>query len=442
MKKTETQNIEFKPNWRDEYLKVLAAFANTDGGTLIVGVDDNHNPIGVRNAKKLLEDIPNKVKDRLGIIPSVEIKKEKGKEVIYIAVNPSSVPISFNGRYFVRSGSTNLELSGKELSNFLMKKSGKTWDELPEERATLDDINEKTIEEFKEYARDRMPAIARESNYKTILEKLGVIESGKIKRAAVLLFGKTPQRFYPQAQLKIGKFLTETELKSTDIVEGNLFEQLRNSLDILKTKYLMSNVKFEGMHRRDVLEYPYDALREAIINAMIHRDYASTSAIQIKVYTDKLSIMNEGKLPNEVPVEKLKTNHLSVPRNILLAKVFYLAGFIETWGRGTIKIVENCKKQGLPEPDFNNENGVMEVTLYKDRFTEEYLKKLGLNERQIKAVMYVKDKGKITNKEYRNLVKLSDEGARQDISGLVKNGILVQRGKGRSVHYVLKQVGD
>ncbi len=442
MKKTETQNIEFKPNWRDEYLKVLAAFANTDGGTLIVGVDDNHNPIGVRNAKKLLEDIPNKVKDRLGIIPSVEIKKEKGKEVIYIAVNPSSVPISFNGRYFVRSGSTNLELSGKELSNFLMKKSGKTWDELPEERATLDDINEKTIEEFKEYARDRMPAIARESNYKTILEKLGVIESGKIKRAAVLLFGKTPQRFYPQAQLKIGKFLTETELKSTDIVEGNLFEQLRNSLDILKTKYLMSNVKFEGMHRRDVLEYPYDALREAIINAMIHRDYASTSAIQIKVYTDKLSIMNEGKLPNEVPVEKLKTNHLSVPRNILLAKVFYLAGFIETWGRGTIKIVENCKKQGLPEPDFNNENGVMEVTLYKDRFTEEYLKKLGLNERQIKAVMYVKDKGKITNKEYRNLVKLSDEGARQDISGLVKNGILVQRGKGRSVRYVLKQVGD
>ncbi len=442
MKKIETQNIEFKPNWRDEYLKVLAAFANTEGGTLIVDVDDNHNPIGVRNAKKLLEDIPNKVKDRLGIITSVEIKKEKGKEVIYIAVNPSSVPISFNGRYFVRSGSTNLELSGKELSNFLMKKSGKTWDELPEERATLDDINEKTIEEFKEYARDRMPAIARESNYKTILEKLGVIENGKIKRAAVLLFGKTPQRFYPQAQLKIGKFLTETELKSTDIVEGNLFEQLRNSLDILKTKYLMSNVKFEGMHRRDVLEYPYDALREAIINAMIHRDYASTSAIQIKVCTDKLSIMNEGKLPDEVPVEKLKTNHLSVPRNILLAKVFYFAGFIETWGRGTIKIVEDCKKQGLPEPDFNNENGVMEVTLYKDRFTEEYLKKLGLNERQIKAVMYVKDKGKITNKEYRNLVKLSDEGARQDIIGLVKNGILVQRGKGRSVHYVLKQVGD
>ena len=91
--------------------------------------------------------------------------------------------------------------------------------------------------------------------------------------------------------------------------------------------------------------------------------------------------MNEGKLPPEVPVEKLKTNHLSIPRNTLLAKIFYYAGFIESWGHGTIKIVENCIEQGLPEPDFSEENGVMTVTFYKDKWNEENLKNLGLNKR-------------------------------------------------------------
>jgi len=114
-------------------------------------------------------------------------------------------------------------------------------------------------------------------------------------------------------------------------------------------------------------------------------------------------IMNEGKLPPEVPVEKLKTEHLSKPRNSLLAKSFYLTGFIESWGRGTIKIVENCLQQGLPEPDFIEEYGVMKVVFYKDKFTEDNLKKLGISERQIKAVMYAKEKGKITNKEYQEI---------------------------------------
>ncbi len=115
-----------------------------------------------------------------------------------------------------------------------------------------------------------------------------------------------------------------------------------------------------------------------------HRDYLGTSNIQIRVYNDKLTIMNEGKLPPEVPVERLKTNHLSKPRNRLLARIFYDAGLIEAWGRGTLKIVENCVKQGLPEPDFIEEYGVMTVRFYKDIYTEENLRKLGLNESRLR----------------------------------------------------------
>ena len=212
---------------------------------------------------------------------------------------------------------------------------------------------------------------------------------------------------------------------------------MEETLEILRTKYLQSYVAFEGIHRRDILEYPFEALREAIINAIIHRDYQGFSQTQIRIYPDKMVIMNEGDLPPNITIEDLKKNHLSKPRNKLLAEVFYFAGLIEAWGRGTLKIYEKCREQGLPEPAFGNERGMMSVTFYKDKWNVIDLKELGLNERQIKAVMYVKKNRRITNREYREINDLSDEGARIDLNVLVEKHILIQAGKGRSIHYVL-----
>ncbi len=432
----ESEEIEYKSNWDDNCLKVVSAFANTNGGNLIVGVDDNKNVIGILDIKKLLVDLPNKIKDKTGIIPAIETEKRNGKEIIKIKISPSSVPISYDGRYYIRSGSTTQQLQGQHLTDFLIKKSGRTWDEFIEEHFTLNDINFETVKEFKRKSFDRIPSIVKEDNIKLLFEKLHLIENKKLNRAAVLLFGKEPQNFYRQAVVKIGKFLTDTEIQFTDIIKGNLFEQLKNTLEILRSKYLISEIKYEGIHRRDILEYPYEALREAIINALIHRNYSSTSNIQIRVYSDKLIIMNEGKLPPEVPIEKLKTNHLSKPRNRLLAEIFYFAGFIEGWGRGTIKILDNCLQQGLPEPDFIEEYGVMEVIFYKDKWNEENLKKIGLNERQIKAVMYVKEKGKITNKEYQKIANIKERLATIELNELVNKEILQKFGTtGRGTYY-------
>jgi len=351
------------------------------------------------------------------------------------------VPISYNGKFYLRSGSTVQELRGKDLADFLIRKTGLTWDDAEDVRSDLDLIDMSAIDDFKRYAVDRISSITKETDVKILLQKLNLIEKSRLKRAAILLFGKDPQKFYSQAVVRIGKFLSDTEIQSTDIVKGNLFQQLENTIEILRMKYLQSQTKFEGIHRRDILEYPHEALREAIINALIHRDYIGTSQIQIRVYSDKLIIMNEGKLPPEVPVEKLKTNHLSRPRNRLLAEIFYYAGFIEAWGRGTIKIVEKCVEQGLPEPDFKEEHGVMAVIFYKDIFTEENLRKMGLNERQIKAVMYVKEKGRITNREYQELTKVSRQMATIDLSVLEKKKILYRIGKaGRGIAYELTKL--
>ena len=439
MTNKESQTVEYKQTWRNDCLKAVSAFANSDGGCLYIGLDDQGKPTSLKNEKKLLEDIPNTIRNKLGIIPSIKPNKKNKKDTIKITVAPCSVPISYNGKYYIRSGSTVQELQGKDLADFLMKKSGSTWDDIVEKRADFNEIDNHSIEKFKKYAADRIPSIVNEIDNTALLQKLNLIADKDLKRAAVLLFFNDPQKFYLQSAVRIGKFLTDTEIQTTDIVEGNLFAQLESALEILRTKYLVSNIKYEGIHRRDILEYPYEALREAIINALIHRDYSGTSQIQIRVYPDKLMIMNEGKLPPEVPVEKLKTNHLSMPRNTLLAKIFYYAGFIESWGHGTIKIVENCIEQGLPEPDFIEENGVMTVTFYKNKWNEENLKKLGLNERQIKAVMYVKEKGFINNSKYQEINDIGKTTATEELRKLVEMRLLTEpTSKGRGAKYELK----
>jgi ATP-dependent DNA helicase RecG len=436
--KIETQNVEFKSGWRDEYLKVICAFSNSDGGVLLIGLNDNGKPAGVKNLRKLLEDLPNKIRNKLGVTPSVEVENRDETDIIKVTVEPQAVAVSYNGRYYLRSGSNNFELEGNELIEFLLKKRGKSWDEILEKGADFGDINQDTIEEFKRHARDRVPSISIEKDYKMILKKLGLVEENELKRAALLLFGKNPQEFHLNAYLKIGKFLSETDILTSDLVKGNLFEQLENTLEILRTKYLLSKIKFEGIHRREILEYPNKALRESIINALIHRNYLGSSTIQVRVYNDRITFLNEGKLPPEVPVEKLKTEHLSKPRNKLLADVFYKAGFIEGWGRGTIEIVNQCLEQELPEPDFIEEYGVFKLTLYKNKWTEENFRKIGLNERQIKLIFYVREKGKITNKEYQELNRISRATATRDLQELVEKKILEQFGsKGQGTFYRL-----
>lgn len=440
LRSVESQNVEFKSNWRDEYLKVICAFANTDGGKLIIGIDEKGKSIGVGNAKKLLEDVPNKIKNILGIIPKVITESKKGKDTLIIKVKPSYAPISYHGRYFVRSGSTIQELKGKELTKFLISKSDRDWDEYAEEKGSIDDIDIKTIERFKEIAIKRLPFVTEEKDNLKLLQKLNLLENGKLKRAAILLFGKNPKQFYTSAFIKVGKFLTDADIVASDDVEGDLFKQVEKAIELLRAKYLISEIRFEGIYRKEELEYPEEALREAIINAVIHRDYIGAHT-QLKIYPDKLILWNEGTLPKDIKIADLKKSHPSRPRNELLADVFFKAGLIETWGRGTIKITNECKKAGLPEPEFKEEFGGFSVCFYKDIYTEEKLKKMGLNERQIRAVMYVKEKGKITNKEYQELNDVSKRTVTNDLEELVQKNLVEKIGtRGKGTFYKIKRV--
>ena len=182
-------------------------------------------------------------------------------------------------------------------------------------------------------------------------------------------------------------------------------------------KFLNKKISFEGLQRIEKGEYPVVAIREMLLNAMIHRTYMGAK-IQMRVYDNKLSIWNEGVLPEGLDEESLKVHHVSKPRNPLIADVCFKAGYIDSWGSGTLKIISSCREAGLPEPKIKEFNGGIIVTLYKDHLSEEQLKQLGLSKRQIKAVFYVKKKGKITNKEYQELNGVSKPTASRDLKEL------------------------
>lgn len=441
IKEEESEYLEFKEKWRDEFLKTLSAFANLNGGKLILGIDDKHNVIGIDNSENLLEDIPSKTREKLGLTPSVKLVKIGAKKIAIVEIKPSQMPVSYNGKYYQRSGSTTVEKSSSELANFLLSKFGKTWDALPS-NANFKDIDIETVNVFKNLARKRVPSISDIDLVEKVFTNLKLItEDNKITRAGLLLFGREPNRFFISAKARVGRFKTSTTILDTVIAEGNLFNQLERAVEAIK-KHMSVRFEIKGIEREDVWDFPIEAIREAVINALIHKDYLSTAEIQIRIYDDRIWMWNPGKLPEQLSIEDLKREHSSYPKNPLIANAFYLAGFIELWGSGTKRIVDLCKEQNLPEPDYKEEQGGFSVYFYKDIYTEENLRKRDLNERQIKAVMYVKEKGRITNKEYREITGLSDEGARIDLKELVEKDLLQSRGSGRSVHYVLKKLGD
>lgn len=312
----EQQNIEYKQSWHDDYLKWVCGFANAHGGTIYIGKDDDGKIVGVADYKKLMDDLPNKIRDVLGIMAEVNLHDDGGLYFIEIVTPPYSVPISLRGNYYYRSGSTKQELKGNALMEFLLRKSGKTWDDVVEPRATLADIDEKSVEQFKVDAAKagRLPTDDGTLSLADFLDKLRLVENGQLKRAAIVIFGKDPGRFYPNQIVKIGRFGAEDDdLKFQEVVEGNLLHLLRETVFELNRKFFVKPISFEGLQRIEKDEYPVAAVREILLNALVHRDYMS-SFIQVRIYDDKFWVWNSGKLPEDISPESLRVVHSSHPR--------------------------------------------------------------------------------------------------------------------------------
>ena len=350
----ENQNIEWKESWRDEYIKWICGFANAQGGTLYIGKNDKGEVVGISDSAKLLEEIPNKVRDVLGIMVDVNLYNEDGKAFLEIITEAYPNPVSYKGQYHYRTGSTKQELKGAALDKFLLRKHGKRWEGVPYPYVSESDLSKNAFDDFRKRAvkSGRLEdTVLSESNH-DLLNKLQLIEGKYLKRASILLFHPEPDVLITGAYIKIGFFRTITDLLFQDEVHGFLFEQVEKALDLILTKYLRAFIRYEGLYRIEEFQYPKTALREALLNAVIHKDYSTGIPIQIKVFEDRITIWNDGELPETWTEDMLKKEHTSLPYNPMVANAFFRAGFIESWGRGTVKIIEDCLEMDMNPPIY------------------------------------------------------------------------------------------
>ena len=372
----EGQNIEYKRIWKDEYLQWICGFANAQGGKLYIGIDDDHTIVGLKNVHRLMEDIPNKIVSTLGIVCDVNLHEQGDKHFIEIVVTPSNMPIAYKGEYHYRSGATKQQLKGVALQEFILKKMGRSWDDTLIENSSLEMIDREAIDYFLRQGVNSKRLSQEALSYSTekVLENLQLItDDGKLNNAAILLFGKNPQKSFVSSIFRIGRFgKNESDLISQDTIEGNIIQMADRIIDVLKNKYLLSPVHYEGMVRVEPLEIPEDALREIIYNAICHKDY-SGSHIQMRVFNDRITLWNPGMLPLGLTIEDLFVEHSSQPRNKLLANAFFKAGFIETWGRGINKIKEEFERYKLDLPIFEEKQGGFMVTINRAEYVRKIL---------------------------------------------------------------------
>jgi ATP-dependent DNA helicase RecG len=439
----EQQNIEYKQSWHDDYLKWICGFANAQGGVIFIGKDDNGKVVDISDYKKLMDEIPNKAKDLMGILVDVNLHEEKGLYYLEIITQPYAVPISLRGRYYYRSGSTKQELIGAALTDYLLRKSGKTWDEVTEPTATLDDIDDSSLKSYIAAAlhSGRISDVEGLS-IADLLAKLRLTDdNGNFKRAAIVLFGKNPAKFYNNCVVKIGRFGKDSsELRFQEVMEGNIIQMLKEVPEQLNRKFFIRKISFEGMQRIERGEYPVAALREMLLNALVHRNYLGSSVVQMRMFDNYINIWNEGELPPGISTDTLKRQHPSRPRNLLIADVCFKGGYIDAWGSGTLKIIDTCRQAGLPDPEIIEQDGGILVTLFKNKYSTEQLQKSGLNERQVKAVLYTVEHGSITNSKYQEINTVGKTLATEELQELIGKEFLKQAGtKGRGSKYELKE---
>lgn len=350
----ENHNIEYKESWKGEYLKWVCGFANAQGGRIYVGLSDNGAVVGVPNSKKLLEDIPNKIMDTMGIIVDVNCFEEDGKEYLEIIVNPSSYPVSYHGEYHYRSGSTKQQLRGSALTEFLVRKTGYRWDAVPVDNISIEDLDTESFEIFRRESvrTQRMTQKDVACSNKELLEKLGLIANGKLKRAAVLLFYRNPQRFFTGCYVKIGRFGIGSDLQYQDVVEGSLILIADRVVELIYLKYLKASISYDKEVRVETYPYAREAIREAVYNALIHCKWEDGIPIQIRIEDEAMYISNPCLFPSDWTTENLMKIHHSRPYNPDLANTFFRAGYIEAWGRGIQKICEECDQIGAKVPEY------------------------------------------------------------------------------------------
>lgn len=371
----ESEILEFKTSTGSltSAMQTTCAFLNSDhGGTIIFGVTDKGQIVGQAVSDKTRKDIAtelNKLEPYIKIpVKYIPIENDLHLIVFQVPADDKG-PYLYDGRAFVRNQSTTIRMSREEFMYLYNVNNPVIWESLMSNNCTFEDLDFDRIKEVMHEAvlEKRLPKSVLNSDTIDVLTKLKLIVNGKLTNAAVILFCKDEDKQFMQAQVKLARFrgTTKSQFLDTQVYIGNAFDLYDKIM-----KYLnfclptAAHIQQGNPVRVETPTIPYSVLREAVTNALVHRDYSNPGgAIDVAIYDDRVNIMNMGALPKGIKIDKLTTAHTSVQRNPLIANVFYVCGKIEKWGRGTLDMIADCKVVGNPLPQYEEIGGVFSITL-------------------------------------------------------------------------------
>jgi len=447
IKQDESEILEFKESLqlKDEIGETVSAFSNLKGGIILVGVSDRKEAKGVQIGKRTLTELAEYIKRNTDsqIFPEIETAEIKKQNIVKIKVKLSiEKPVFFKGHAYKRVGNTNQRISSSEIRKLAKESKGKIyWDEQICKGASLKDVDEERIRQFlKESKHERNLNISVDMPVSEVLMRLNLLKKKKPTNASILLFGREPQKFFLQAEVRCVRFKGNEPVKpfiDMRLISGNIIEQVNKSLNFV-LEHIPKAIWLEGKpQREEKYQYPAAAVRETIVNAICHRNYEEKGNIQIRIFDDYLEVWSPGELLKPLTPEDLKRTHKSIPRNPLIARQFFWIRFVEEVGTGTNDIVKYCKEWKIPEPEFKHITGDFVVT-FRSEITNEYLASLGLNERQIKVINYLKEYNKVDRKTYCDICGVKKTIAHKELAYMVKKRIIKIVSRGRGSHYVMR----
>jgi len=486
IKKGEGINMEFKEKFSDKVIEGVVAFANNKGGKILIGVKNEKNflksitqsqqaarypmdfqdgnsyalPTSSQQACCVLNSVGNnkeikginignetiikwtneiKNKTHLFLTPEIYVTKTNGKKIAIIEIQEFPLkPVAFKDRYYKRVGNSNQIIPLQEVAEIYLRTKNSSWDFLPDKSAGLKHLNEEKINFVKNLIEKNLE-IDLEDNLNFLRKYSLIVEEKGVEYptyASLLLFSKKEKR---ETDIQIGLFQTETIIKKSKIIRRDLISQVKEVLDFIES-YILKEYIFTGKpQREEKWQYPIDAIREIVVNAIVHRDYLEGTHSQFKIFPDKIEFWNAGKLPSDITIEEIKKGiKRSYPRNKLIAEIFRDAKLIERYGSGVKRVIENFEKYELTAPSIKEIGGGFEVIVESKRDTikdglKDTIKLLSSNEKTILKEM--KNNLKIPANELSGKLKINIRNIEKNIEKLKEKRFIKRVGSRKTGYW-------
>ena len=439
----ENNQQEWKEIWDSSYLKAIAAFYNTDGGQMIVGRKDNGEYVGLKDPKDTAKKISDTISNKLCIYPDVHIEDFDGKLCVVIDVSAGGRLVSLDSKFYKRVGNTNQELKGDELSLAILDEYRMSWLDRTCD-VKVEDLSDEAISFFVQSGKKcgRISPSADEHDTDKIISTYDLARDGKLTLNAAVLFHPTPRRINDAAFLKIGYFDENNSLRREDYITGPVIMIPEKAIQVLYDRYIPDTYGYGGVtaQRHIIQKYPKDALRELIVNAMVHKNYQIQEPTTIRVRPDSIEIFCFGGLPQGWKPSMLKKSHNSIRRNRTLASVFYAAGYVENWGQGIGKVIEECRKNGNPDPIFSEEFNGLAVTIGINPttdITDTSQLIAGLDEKNKAILTCIKKDSGISARSISEITGISINTVERRLKKLTELGILKREGSTKSGKWII-----